>query len=484
MSEIRFGAWLPDGQDYKNPGLEVAKNVIPGPEGYQPALGLDAANGDVGATVLSARGFERKDGTRVTVAATAGDLHTVINGTVVDSSLSLSLTEPVSFEQFGTTIYATCKAGTWYLDDIESDTAFVAAGWTIPDGKVVARVSDFLMMGDLTDTDASDAVYRVRWSPYNNPQGEWETSISLQSDAVDLKSQYGPVMAIAGGTYGLIFQKNAISRISYTGGTSVFAKVEVDIERGCAASQSIAQVGDSVYFLSHDGFRVTDGGASRSISRGRVWKWFLAEADTTYLNRTIAAVDWSNRCVIWTIPGPSGAFVGLIYFNWETESWSHVDLSCDWIFSSGRDGVTLETLAATYTDLDAMTVSLDSEIFRARGRSVAVFDGGLLSQLSGDTLAAEFETGDFQVLEGRRGFVSEVTPLITNADETTEVSLAGKEKTDAITTYSASSTVGPIGFAPFNFDARYLRVKLVIPAATLWSDAYGLQIMAQTSGRT
>ena len=49
------------------------------------------------------------------------------------------------------------KAGVWYLTDIETDTTFAAESWTIPHGAVIGRVSDFLFLGNLVDTDTSDA---------------------------------------------------------------------------------------------------------------------------------------------------------------------------------------------------------------------------------------------------------------------------------------------------------------------------------------
>lgn len=484
ISEFPFGTWLPDAIDFRNPGLEEALNVIPSPEGYQPALGPDVAAADVGATVLSAAVFERADGTRVTVCATSGDLHTVISGVVSDSSLSLSITEPVAFERFGVSIYASNKTGTWFLDDIETDTVFVAASWTIPFGAVLGRVGDFLIMGDLTDTDASDAPFRIRWSPFNDPQGEWETDIATQSDAIDMPQSYGRVTGIGPGTFGVVFQKNAISRISYTGGTNVFAKVLTDVERGCIAPRSLVTVGDRHYFLSHDGFFYTNGGQSIPISRGRVWKWFLGQAETAFLSSVAGAVDWTNRCVFWTVPGSGGSPVGILCFNWETEGWSHIELAFDAIFASGRDGVTLEALAVTYPDLDAMTISLDSPEFAARGRSVGVFIGGEMFQLSGSPLESVMETGEFQMAPGKRAFVREITPLITNADENTTVKIGSRTRSNETLTYSMEVPLGPTGFAPVSVDGRYLRASFRIPAGTTWTDAYGFQADASVSGAT
>ena len=42
ITEYKFGPWLPEVTDYKNPGLEDAKNMVPSPSGYQPVYSIVA----------------------------------------------------------------------------------------------------------------------------------------------------------------------------------------------------------------------------------------------------------------------------------------------------------------------------------------------------------------------------------------------------------------------------------------------------------
>jgi len=481
---VPFGPWLPDVTDHKNPGLEVCRNALPGPGGYRAAPSASTASASTpgNARVLSAASFLRTNSQRMTVCATAGDLHVIIGSTVTNSGLTLSLTEPVSFSRFGAAIYATNKSGAWKLDNIETDDTFAAASNTIPFGRAMARISDFLFMGNLTDIDTSDRPLRIRWSPFNNPGGEWETDIGTQSDAVDMPADLGPVMGITGGNTGIIFQRNGLSRIVYTGGASVFAKQEVDRERGLVSSLSLAQVGDRVFYLSDDGFFVTDGGPGESISRGRIWEWWLANAAGAHFDKVQAAVDWPNRCVFWTVPGDTGQTVALLCHNWETGNWSVLDMAPEYIFASGRDGVTLEQVSAIYPDLDAMPISLDSPEFLARGRSLAGFFGGDLCQITGDSLPAQFETGEFQPAPGRRAFVREVTPIITDDAASARVTLRGRDDQRSILRAQADVALGSMGFAPMAFDARYFRVAVSLPAGAVWTDAFGFQMDMEVSG--
>lgn len=484
IREYKFGPWLPEATDYKNPGLEVAKNCVPSPNGYNPVYGLSGTGASVTGTIIGAQSFERKDGTIVVCVATTSDLYTIVSGTANASSLSLSLTagtDRVVFEQFDAEVYATTKGGdAWYLTNIESDTTFSAVSGTIPKANAMGRVQDFLVMGDYND--GTDYPFRVAWSPFNNPSGTWGTDIATQTDSQPLDAQQGPVTAISGGTFGIVFQKNGISRMTYVGGSSVFAFDLFEKNRGCIAPLSVARVGDTAYFLSYDGFFRTDGASVQSISRGRVWEWFIENTAQSYLEDVTAAIDWEKRCVVWYCVQPeTGALTynRRLYYNWETESWSYVDETAGWGVRSNRtSGTSLDSLG----NIDAIVGSLDSEIYRASGSTLGMFVSGELSTSTGTALAAELQTGSFQPFTGQRTFISAVTPLVANAAEDTRVVLGYRDGMTPGFNNSAATTIGGIGYAATNIDARYFRVAMQTAAGTDWSDAYGFQVQYEPAG--
>ncbi len=511
MLEMPFGEWLPDRVDYKNPGLETCTNVIPSPRGYQPAY-APASGGVVLSerSILGAEGFERADGTPVVVCATTSDLYVIVSGSSTASSLSLSLSvsDYVSFAQFDTKIYASTKNGaTWVLDDIETDVTFAAATGSPPKANAMGRVQDFLVMGNLEDVDASNAPYRIRWSKYNNPDGAWDTDIATQSEAVDLDAQEGPVTAISGGSFGFVFQKNGVSRLTYTGSGSVFDLELYEKNRGCTAPGSVVRIGDVAYFLSQDGFMRTDGTSVESVSRTKVWEWFLENVNQTYLGEVVGAADWENRCVVWVFAGGDGSEkTGQMWFNWETGQWSYVASEVEYVVETQQDGLTLEQVAAIYPDIDAMQVTLDSPIFQAKGRTLGAFvlgnAGGAFSSafssafakaqndiaeyttITGSSLPGELVSGSIQLQSGRRNFVRGVTPLVENEDEGTQVTLHCRERMTQSIEASDTVEIGNIGFAPFNHDARYFRIGHTMPSGQRWRNAYGYQVDASPSGRT
>lgn len=488
-AEFQFGEWLPDAPDYKSPGLEVCRNAIPSPNGFVPALAPEGRGISVSGVIIGSESFERSDGSQVIAVATTTDLHIVAGGIVTASTLSLSLSslvDRVKFVRFGPSLYATTKnGGTWTLADIETDTAFVAASGSPPSANAMARVDEFLFMGDMVDIDASDAPYRLRWSQFNNPDGAWTTDKATQSGAWDMNPSQGKVMALSGGSFGLAFQKNGISRIDYTNGASPFFVDAFETNRGCAAGESVIRVGDKAYFLSYDGFFETDGSSVSPISRARIWEWFANEANQAFLHTVQGAVDWPNRCAVWTFSSnDAGTFDRQIYYNWETGGWGQAEVAVDRLVAAGRDGLSLEQVSVLYPDLDAMGISLDSPIFRARGRSLLSIVSGELCDMSGTFLAAEFGSGDAQPAIGKRTYLTSVTPLISCNDDNIKVSIGYKDKMSQSYFVTADVDTGSVGFAPFNHDSRYFRVHCKTVEGSGWSDAVGFQIEYSPSGGT
>ena len=486
IAEFKFGEWLPDQIDYKNPGLETCRNAIPSPAGYEPVLSFVNEPVTYSGTIAGAHGFERKDTTRIICFATLDDLFVIVNNQKTASGLTLSLTtnDRVSFVQFGHSIYATAKhGGTWVLDDVNIDTQFTPLTVSVPQGGAMGRIKDFLIMGNLTDLDVSDAPYRLRWSQFNNPSGTWASDIATQAGAVDLGSDLGEITAITSGDTVIVFQKYGMSRLTYTGGASVFTRDTFETNRGCKAPESVLRHGEQVYFLSHDGFFMTDGRQAINISRGRVWDWFIANSNGWLHHRVQGAIDWQKRCLLWAFADTySDQPTRQICYNWETRAWSFIERGVTWIVASTTPAQTLEQVAATYPNLDTMDVSLDSPLFEAQDRALYAFHDGRLKRAGGHPLPATFETGDFQPDTGRRSFVRSVTPLVSNDNQSTIVQVGGRDVMTSGVHYGARTTIGTLGFAPVSSDHRYHRVLVRMPARAVWKDAYGLQVDYTPSG--
>lgn len=484
MIELEFGPWLPDRRDYKNPGLEDCANVIPGVNGYQPAREPQSEGVSVSGTIIGAASAYLQDGSAITMVATTTDLHVIRTSTSTASGLSLSLTQSdrVVFEQFGASVYATTKNGdVWYLPNIQTDNTFSVSPGSPPAANAVGRIGDFLVMGDLTDIDASDAPYRIRWSRYNDPQGSWVTDIAAQAGAIDLDAQQGPVTAITGGTFGIIFQRQGVSRLTYTGGSTVFRLDTFEKNRGCVAPSSAVRIGETTYYLAHDGFFRTDGTTPVPISTGRVWQWFNERVNQAQLKSVQGSIDFQKRCICWLFPAAgSDDFTNQLWYHYEKDEWGNVNQPLQWAVQGAKSGQTIEEVGTEYPNLDNAPLSLDSATFQPSGRNLKVFSSGALSELTGNTLGASFTTGDMQPYVGRRSYVTEVHPLIETSRASARIGT--KERMVQELTLGTLTEMQALGFVPLNANGRYFRTEVQLPAGEDWSDAYGVQLRVTSAG--
>ena len=477
---VPLGAFLPDAPDYQNPGLTVCDNVYALNAGYKPIPSFVATSNVVDEEVRGGARYITAGAEPVIIIGTVADLY-VIRGSmaILASGLGLALdgNQYWTFSTQGKSIYATAPGvGLYRLTDIGVDNTFAVSTGSPPVAAYVATFDDFLFLGNMTDIDASEQPYRVRWSAFNNPTEEWITDIGNQSGYVDMPSEFGQVTGLSGGRTNLIFQENGISRIWYTGGATVFNKDVVEDRRGCSAPRSIAQVGGSVYFLADDGFSRTDGADSVNIAAGRVWDWFLDNSNAGTRDLTSAAVDWENASVVWSFVGANAAFyTRQIIYNWVLDRWTTGTVETQMLIESNISAVSIDEDDPSVVDdylLDVEGPSFDSPIYTARGRTLMAIDqSGQIMLASGQPRAATFETGDLMPSPGQRSLVRSVEPVIDYTDGEVQIQMGTRARVGETKVFGSASTVGPLGFAPVMSDARLQSIRISAPLGTQWSKA-------------
>lgn len=491
ITDIPFGQWLPDQPDYKNPGLTECCNVFPVGSAYEPIPGMVGTGVSVPGGAIGASRVVRPDGSMVMLVGTRSDLFAVSSGTVTASGLAFSITDENAFWTFipfGRMVWAFCVGQVpHYIPDVTLGVTFLPHPGTAPKASVAGRVGDFVLAGNMEDIDTTVDACRVRWSRFNDPAGDWVDDIATQGGALSLPAQNGPVVAISSGESAVVLQKYGISRMDYTGGVSVFARKEISTGRGCVAPASVVQVAGVTYFLSDDGFYKTDGASIAPISSQRVFSWFLDHVDPVLIARTQGAVDWRSRCIVWsyTPADGDGSYSRQIVYSFEADRWSCAEFEVDWLFDTNIQGMTLEQVSAIYPDLDTMPISLDSGIFKSRGRNFSAIVGGDICDLSGPALEARFSTGEFQPDPGYRSCVNGVAVMAENEDGNCRVALGGRDslKGEAVR-WTSLAKEGPDGFAHPLLDSRYIRARVVIPAGADWRKASGIQGEYFRTGRT
>lgn len=484
ISEIPFGEFLPDAPDYKNPGCVRAHNVFPSTGGYGPLRGAGNTSGSTSGVCRGAKLYRRSSGDAVTVGGGSDKLWVDVSGTVT-ATTGLSAIGGDSywqFEQFGIRIFAIAPNNDLkVLDDVDSDTSWASVSDAPGQAEVIGRVGNRLVVGCLASNP-----YAIQWSGENDPITFTASAVNYAGTA-EADHDFGKITGIAGRRYPLLFQEYGLSRISEVGPPTVFQIDRIEEARGAIAPNAIVTVGLWTFFLSDDGFWVTNGAGAQPIGTRRINEFFKADASDTDLFRTHGAVDWEKQSVFWSYyrVGSTG-FDGLIAYSWAEDRWATGTLALQWLVQGTTDATSLEDLDAIYATLEDIPVSLDSALFLARGRNLSAYlESGSnteLTALDGDTLAATFETGEWQAQPGKRAFISEVYPLVENLSENTQAQIITRSTKGGPETISAVGTVNDAGFCPVRADGRYARARILIPAGADWNNAQGAQVKYRPSG--
>lgn len=186
--------------------------------------------------------------------------------------------------------------------------------------------------------------YRVQWSQIAN-QTSWpipltNAALAAQSGYEDLDPEFGGVMAIAGfPQFGIVLQRFGVSRMSYVGGSVVFSFAPFERKRGAISPHAAAAVGSSVYFVSDDGFYVTDGnsvipiGTSEDDSVG-VDGWFQDNVNEAAVSAISAGYDAATRSIYFAIPtGSNTAPDTLVLYNPLMRKWTKAAIATDLVWN-------------------------------------------------------------------------------------------------------------------------------------------------------
>lgn len=476
--EFPLGQWLPDAPDFKNPGCEVADNVIPTTNGYGPLRSLTGQSETVTSAVRGAKQLFDNSGNSLIVGGMDDRLF-IRRSSIMETSgmSSVGTDEAWDFAQFNDFVFATAANNApQYLTDIDSDNTWSAVPGSPPNAKRCAKVAEFLMLGNI-----SGAPNRIQWSAYNNPAGSWAASRLTQAGSVDLPMEYGDVQKIVGGRYALVFQERGITRLTYVGPPTVWRADVISQDRGALAPHSVVTVGYISYFLAQDGFYSTDGASVTPIGGRRVNEWFFNNVNQGQINQAHGAVDWQNECIFWAIYGDgASSYTRMLTYSYAQNSWASATVSLDWLVGSTLDGVDLDSLDAIYTNLDNITVSLDSDEFKAKDRWLAAFVANEYSTFTGSAARATWETGEMQPSPARRAYVRAVTPVLQADEWDSEVTLLMRDNRGA-QTLSPKAVTGWDGSASVRGEGQKMAVRVVKPGGT-WKDATAVQVDFEAAG--
>ena len=492
---IPFGEWLPDQPPLDNPGVTIATNVIPAAKGYRSVKnfvdfsnsasarlrGIFSAKDTAGNSFLfagdSAKLYRYSDSDK--------DLDDVSKAGSPAYDLGNSGTstgdERWRFVQFGSTVIAAGGIGEelqkWTLG---SDSTFSNLSGTPPKADFIAVVRDQVWTANI-DEGSGRKPFRVRWSAIND-----ETSWTVGTNQADFQDIFGgdsgAITGLVGGQQATILMERGIAVAYYVGSPLIYQIDLVETSRGCPYPNSIASVGNNVFYLSRDGFFMFDGRGSKSIGAEKVDDFFNKDFNSAKIEKCSCAVDPINQIVAWSYV--SNDNVGdtpdkVIVYNYAIGRWSLLELTTELLAPIQTTSVTMEALDTQAANLDALTGTLDSTIYKGG----TFFFGGSadnkIKAFSGTALAGTIETPEVSVNKGRHSVVTKTVPYFKDGAVTIQVGT--RDRQDEVVSFGSASSLLADGYCLHRDQGRFHRFRMNISGT--WDFAQGVDVEGAALGR-
>lgn len=490
---VPWGEWLPDLPPLNNPGLTEAKNVVPVDGTYKPYLCLNGTGAMPGRPIGA-----------ISTLNTAGAGYFYAG-----SQTNLYVRNGASWTQKNSTGFTTADTGYWQFaqfDDLVigtnyaevpqaltvgsgSNFADLAVTGTAPYARCLGVVGRFVVLGDTNLAGVTPN--GVQWCAIDDPQN-WPTpgtagAQSVQAGEQFLNIAYGPVTAIAGGQeYGLVFQRQGITRMSYVGGNVVFQFDVIERNRGALFPNAVVQIGRLTYFISGDGFYVTDGVDVKPIGDKKVDNYFADNIDTRYKQHVRGAVDYANKCIYWVYTSKtSRIFAGgpdsILIYNYAEGRWSRAEDPTWGVYNGLTSSISLDDLDTYFSSIDLATPSLDSASWSGGNNTLIGFTSIYqLATFSGEAFPSIIDGGEVEIVPGRLVRVQGVKPLVIGDSPTITVALGTRDSLSSPVTYTNERTPNArTGFADFRTEARYHRTRVTISGG--FESALGTEYQAVES---
>lgn len=465
-----FGAWLPDQPDFGHDGLVVARNTFAGTLGYEPFRSLSSVTAALSDPWRGGGAFDDLAGGSALVAGTDGGLEAYISGAWVSKKAGV-YSGQWQFAQFGDHIIGTNGSAPVKYD--MAGAAGADLGGSPPDARMVAIVRDFVFLaGDPADRNT------VSWSAVNNMEG-WTVGTN-QSDQQTIPDG-GEITGLAGGEYGLVFQKSAINIFEYVGTPLIFTRRKISETIGSVAPGGLAQAGKMVFFYSNRGFFLFNDGELTPIGREKVDRAFASTYTILEIESDLrVAIEPNLNLVMWSMPGR------LWIYNWSSDRWSEVTESQIIGVTTGRTGyVTLDDLGAIYPGgNDTAPMGTDDPAFSGGDPMlmIACQDGTLKAFGGSDLLPCTLRTAKMEPVQGLDFHLRNVRPVgdvgtgvVVNIDTASRLS----DTQQRATTTDLRSN----GDMPLLARGRFIQAEIVTAADTSWTYLQGIDFEGTAGGR-
>lgn len=443
----------------------------------QEPIAFAAGGGTLPAEIVAGTVYYAKSptGTNLNVSATPGGAAINTSGgsgtvQITGQYSALSSDANWQFAQFGSLVKATQENEVLQTFTLGSSSQFADNTGSPPQAAYIAVVGRFLVLSGLLSNP-----FRIHWSALNDTTG-W-TSGTSSSDYQDFPDG-GIVRGVAGGEFGVIFQDQAIRRMSYVPGSPIIFQIDrITQDLGLFAPYTIVSSGSTVYFYSNKGFyKIEAGGLPEQIGRERVDRTTFDDLDRANLQLFQGAADPRGTRLFWAYKsgaGASGLYDKLLGYDKALNRFFPISASGEYLLGVSQAGITLENLDSVSSSIDALTLTLDAYASSVQPQIAQFNSDHKQGFFTGDNLEATLETGE-QGADGNTFTVRGFRPITDAATIYGRVShrmtQSGSFTNDD--EVLINSRTGRVDNKMR--DTRYARLKLRIPSATSWTFCAGV----------
>lgn len=485
MTLVAFASWEPDKAELNGQTTGDIKNVLCSSNSYLPFPDLLAFTGALPAEPLGNFTAKSLNGTVTIFAGTATKLYVLDNTTLAWTDVSQLATTygatdvaQWSFEQFGEYVVAVNLNDDPQVFQIGVDTKFSDLGGSPPRASFVRAWGDFLVLEQLATSPN-----RVHWSALNDITG-W-TPGTNNSDYQDFP-EGGVVQGSSRATNPIIILERAIYLGTFVPGSSIiFSFIKIHDGRGAKSPYSIASRGENTFFADEGGFfQITADGSIAGVGFEKVDRTFFGQIAASNIATMVGAIDPFYSRVYWTFDlTGSGTFNFILIYDWLQQRWSIAAQDNVGVFPAATAGYTLEGLDTVSTDIDLLPYSLDSKVWQGGAPLLAGWTTDFrLGFFNGTPKEATLTTQEQGDLSGAITRVSSFYGVVDNDNYT--VSIGSRMTRGSAPVWTQQLSPHPLtGRVTKMLAARFLRLKLTLPAGALWTHAQGMEALSMPAGR-
>ena len=276
----------------------------------------------------------------------------------------------------------------------------------------------------------------------------------------------------------LIFLETAIVRMSYVGAPLVFQFDTISKNLGCYESSSVIAYQGVSFFLADDGFYQTNGQTVENIGSEKVNRFFFENLNDAVVEEMSSSIDPIRNLVVWAWASQDSQTADrLLIYNYAVKKWTLVEVSINRVGTISTPGITLEGIDTFSSNLDELSISLDSRFWRGGKLSLGGISGNKLISFTGNVKQARIDTSDLET-ENAKTMISLAKPIVNKGSAS--VAVASRNLLNEDVTFGSYTDADSENRVGIRSVGRYHRVS-VKPSGN-WETAIGVDVDVKTLG--